>query len=92
METRFPSTVGSNGTRYVFFKSLLDWKGNRKTSALARKTAWMGRDYLTKQTTKGDSNFSEIESRIQTILVGLKAIADAEYAKEKAISKHKKIN
>ena len=84
METRFPSTVGSNGTRYVFFKSLLDWKGNKKTSALARKTAWMGRDYLTKQTTKGDSNFSEIETKIQTVLVGLKAIADAEYAKEKA--------
>ena len=84
METRFPTTVGSNGTRYIFFKSLLDWKGNKKTSAVARKTAWMGRDYLTKQTTKGDSNFSEIEARIQTILVGLKAIADAEYAKEKA--------
>lgn len=72
--------------RYVFFKSLLEEFEHRtqQFSAMARRAGWMGQDYLTKQTTHGDSNFDEINANIQKVLINLKKIADIEYTKEKA--------
>lgn len=85
---RFPTSLGSGGARYVFFSSLLDSAANpnrsRAAAALARKTAYMGINYLTQSTEKGEAKLDTIEGKIQQVLLSLKAIADAEYAKEKA--------
>ena len=85
---RFPTSLGSGGARYVFFSSLLDSSANpnrsRAAAALARKTAYMGINYLTQSTEKGAAKLDTIEGKIQQVLLSLKAIADAEYAKEKA--------
>ena len=95
---RFPTSLGSGGARYVFFSSLLDSAANPNRSnaaaALARKTAYMGINYLTQSTEKGEAKLDTIENKIQQVLLSLKAIADAQYAKEKAYiaAQKKKIN
>lgn len=95
---RFPTSLGSGGARYVFFSSLLDSAANpnrsREAAALARKTAYMGINYLTQSTEKGEAKLDVIENKIQQVLSSLKAIADAQYAKEKAYiaAQKKKIN
>ena len=95
---RFPTTLGSGGARYVFFSSLLNSAANPNRSnaaaALARKTAYMGINYLTQSTEKGEAKLDVIENKIQQVLSSLKTIADAQYAKEKAYiaAQKKKIN
>ena len=78
---RFPTSLGSGGARYVFFSSLLDSAANPNRSnaaaALARKTAYMGINYLTQSTEKGEAKLDTIENKIQQVLLSLKAIADA---------------
>ena len=79
----FPSEVGDNGTRYVFFKSLLHKSENRSYTGniLAQQTGLMGRNYL-KKNFNDDNSF--LEGKMKIILEGLKTIADIEYQKEMA--------
>lgn len=86
MNTRLPSELGGKGERYVFFKSLLEKRDGRSPQFqyMARKTAWMGQDYISKQSKHGGLDLTEITMQIEAVIAGIKVIADSEYDKEKA--------
>lgn len=83
---RLPAELGGKGERYVFFKSLLEKREGRSPQFqyMARKTAWMGQDYISKQSKHGELDLTEIKMQIEAVIAGIKVIADLEYAKERA--------